>query len=213
MNHRTLLLGLVIFGLAVAAGAQDALALYRDRKYEEAIAVTLRELETNKANMDAYSVLGWSLNNLKRYSEAVDHGRRAWNLVKTDHRIVGILAEAYYGLKQDANALEFYQRFVSMGSRLVGWDPRYMRDSYRDMAEIHIRFKEYHKADIALTTAIAYDRGRSALDAPRASRLQSRLGYARELEGDKAGAKAAYQAALAKDSTNTEASSGLTRVQ
>lgn len=193
--------------------AQDALALYRDRRYEEAISITLKEIESNKSNMDSYSVLGWSLNNLKRYGEAVEWARKAYAINRGDHRIIGILAEGYLGLKQDANALEFYQRFISQGLTIPGWDPRYLRDAYRDVAEIHFRFKEYHKADIAFTTAISYDKGKSAFDPVRASRLYSRLGLARENAGEKEAARMAYQTALGKDAQNADAKSGFERVK
>jgi len=195
------------------AAQEDALKIYREGDYQAAVTLTLKEIEADKTNLDSYSVLGWSLNNLKRYNEAITYAKQAYQVNKADHRILGILAEAHLGLKQDLPALEYFQRFISVGLNLSGWDTRYLRDAYRDMGEIFIRLGEFHKADLAFSAAIAYDKGRSAYDAVRSGRLWARLGYARELSRDIAASVEAYRIALQKDTANEDAKSGMARIK
>jgi tetratricopeptide (TPR) repeat protein len=199
-------------GILAAQAAPDALELYRQRRYDEAIAATLKEISANPNNMDAYSILGWSLNMQRRPREAMEYARTALQISPRDHRLVGIMADAFYAQGQSIQALDYFQRYVELGLLIPGWDPRYLRDAYASMGELHFRFKEYHKADIAFATALAYDRGASALDAPRRARLIVRLGNARESAGDKAGAIEAFSAALAKDPSNVEAKAGRDRL-
>jgi len=191
----------------------DALQLYRSGNYEAAIKQTLHEIQADRNNMDSYAVLCWSYNTLKRYNEAIQYATQAYQISKSDHRIVGILAEANFGLKHDQAALDYYQKFITLGQNMGGWDPRYLRDAYRDMGDIYTRIGEFHHADISFVAAIAYDRGPSAYEPQRAARLWVRLGFAREQLKDKAAAEAAYQTALAKDAQSDDAKAGLDRVK
>ena len=82
--RRRLLFGLILVAAAVAAlSAQDAeekrdaLVLYQQGAYEEAIQVCRNELEVMPKRMDAYVVMGWSQLKLERYNEALETGRKA----------------------------------------------------------------------------------------------------------------------------------------
>ena len=92
-------------------------------------------------------------------------------------------------------------------------DNRYIRDAYRDLAEIFIHFGEFHHADIALFSATQYDRGKSAYEPARAARLWARLGYVREQATDFRNAATAYDKAISLDESNPDAVAGRDRVR
>lgn len=202
----------VLLALPALLSAQegDALQAYRNNQYQAAIEITQREIKADPGNMDSYAVLGWSLNMLKRYPEAIQFATKGNQVNPGDHRMVGILAEANYALRNDLAALGFYQKYITMALQL-DVDNRYIRDAYRDLAEIFIRFNEFHHADIALFSATQYDRGKSANEPARAARLWARLGYVREQEGDFRNALVAYDKALSLDESNADAVEGKAR--
>ncbi|MFN2312381.1 MAG: hypothetical protein ABR590_10065, partial [Spirochaetia bacterium] len=61
----------------LVAQAPDALQLYRNGRYNAAVQATLDEIEQMPRNMNAYSVLGWSLLAQNRNEEALEYGTRA----------------------------------------------------------------------------------------------------------------------------------------
>ena len=200
------------FAVPLAAQESDALQAYRNGQFQSAIDITLKEIQADPNNMDSYAVLCWSLNSLKRHAEAIQYAQKARQVNSSDHRLVEILAEANFALRNDISALSYYQQYVTLAV-LHGVENRYIRDAYRDMAEIFIRFSEYHHADIALVAAIQYDRGKTANDPVRAARLWARLGFVREQVADVRNSLAAYEKALGLDSTNPDAISGRDRVR
>jgi tetratricopeptide (TPR) repeat protein len=177
-----------------------------------AIEITQKEMAADPSNMDSYAVMCWSLNSLKRYSEAISIAQKGRQINSTDHRLVEVLAEASFALRNDASALSYYQQYIVLATAHEV-DNRYIREAYRQMGEIFIHFTEYHHADIALVAAIQYDKGKTANDSIRASRLWSRLGYVREKLGDVAASMNAYEKALSLDAANTEAISGRDRLK
>lgn len=219
LNNRRLgmagLLAVCLCFLPLSAAAQevgDALQAYRNAQFQTAIEITLKELKADPSNMDSYAVLCWSLNSLKRYPEAIQHAQKGRQINPGDHRMVGILAEANFALRNDLAASTLYQQYISMALQL-DVDNRYIRDAYRDLAEIFIRFAEFHHADIALFAATQYDRGKSAYEPVRAARLWARLGYAREQATDFRNAATAYDKAISLDESNPDAVSGRDRVR
>lgn len=200
--------------LAVPAFSQssDALQAYRNSQFQLAIDITQKELLADPSNMDSYAVMCWSFNSLKRYGEAIQYAQKARQINASDHRLVEVLAEANFALRNDISALSYYQQYVTLAIAHEV-ENRYIRDAYRDMAEIFIRFTEYHHADIALVAAIQYDKGKSANDPTRSSRLWGRLGFAREQIGDFVAATAAYDKALALDPANADAAAGKDRIK
>jgi tetratricopeptide (TPR) repeat protein len=179
---------------------QDALQLYRQGRYEEAVEVTLEELEETPRNMNSYTVLGWSLLALGRYQDALDYGMRALEISRYDTRIVQIVAEAHYRLGNNLQALNYLEEYVAIAPTGDLIDQVYFF-----MGEVFMRLGEYNNADVAFSTAV-YHNGDNA-------RWWSRLGYARELARDFAYAQQAYQEALALNSALTEARRGLDRIE
>lgn len=206
MTRRNLILAALLAVLCVGAvSAQqttkpDALAMYRNGDYEQAVKTTLREIKQMPKNMDAYSVLGWSLLKLGRYQEAVNYAKKALQISRYDSRIVEILGEAYYFLGDNTEALDNFQEYTVLaptGERIA--------EVYYFMGEIYIRMGDYNHADIALSTACYH--------APHIARWWARLGYARELARHYRLALAAYNQALHLDPASSDARRGKARVE
>lgn len=197
--------GLVATGLLSAQEKEDALELYRSGQYEKAIAVCKKELasypeDAISRRMDSYSVIGWSYLKLKRYSEAINVCREAQRYSQYDYRITEILAESYFYTGKPLDSLKYFQKYTVLnpvGERL--------KTAYYYMGEIHIQLGEYHHADIAFSTALYY--------APNVAKWWARLGYAREMAGEKEGSVAAYEKALALSPGLKDAEKGLERVK
>lgn len=179
---------------------RDALGAYRGGRYLEAVEITLDEIEVMPNNLDSYVVLGWSLNALRRYQEAVDYGLRALQINQFESRVLQIVAEAFYGLGSRIQALQYLERYVRVAptGNYVDW-------AYYAIGEILIAFGEHHRADIALTTSV-YHNGRISV-------RWSRLGFAREQVEEWQHALAAYDRALQLDPNNAEAQRGRARVR
>jgi len=178
----------------------DALALWRQGRFQDAVNVTLQELQQNPRNLDSYTVLGWSLLDMGRWAEARDYAQQALAISRFDYRIIGIMAQAQYQLNQNTLALQYLQEYVQLqptGARID--------QMYYFMGEIYIRLGEFHRADIALTTAVHHN--------PRVALWWARLGFAREQVRSFENARAAYQRALNLQANLTAAQQGLSRVQ
>jgi tetratricopeptide (TPR) repeat protein len=202
MRRYSALVGLLLLGVVLwAQEAQpDALQEYRNRNFDRAVAITLEELERNPNNIDSYVVLGWSLNALGRYQEAVDYGLQALQVNRFESRIIQIVAEAHYNLGNSLQALEYLQRYVQVAptGSYVDW-------VYAAMGEIFIRLGEYHRADIALSTSVYHNN--------RIAARWVRLGFAREQLEDWEYALEAYERALQLDPNLSDAVRGAQRVR
>jgi tetratricopeptide (TPR) repeat protein len=192
----------LLFPLTVVYGQdkKDALELYRDGSYQQAMQVCLEELEEMPNRMDAYAVLGWSLLKLERYQEALDYGEKALAVSRYDPRLIEINGEAlfYLGRRREALALfEEYAAIAPTGGRI--------EIVYFFMGEIFIQEGQYHRADIALSTALYHS--------PNVASWWARLGYAREKAEDFQYALEAYNKALALNPNQVDAGRGKTRVE
>ncbi len=178
----------------------DALAMYRNGQFEEAVRACLDELSGSPRDMDSYAVLGWSLLKLGRYHEAVEHELSALAIAPQDGRIVEILGQGYYFLGDDSQALAYFQEYAVLapsGDRID--------DTYYYMGEIFIRMKQYARADIAISTAVHFS--------PNVAQWWTRLGYAREMAKDLKMALAAYDRALELNPLLQDAQRGKDRVE
>lgn len=198
------LLILVVSGTLIAQDAPprprpDALAAFRRGNYQEAVAITLAEIEENPGNMDAYTVLGWSLNQLRRYQESVQYASRALQIRRYDYRILEIIGEALYYLNRYTEALSYLQQYIAInpsGDRIAR--------VYYFIGESFLALGEYAHADLALTTAVYYS--------PQTARWWERLGLARAQAKDWRYAQRAYQEALRLAPNSAEARQGLEQV-
>jgi tetratricopeptide (TPR) repeat protein len=168
--------------------------------YNEAVRICTQELAANPSNLDAYTVLTWTLQRQKKYADVISWGERGLRLNPNDYRIVETMGEAYFYLDNYAQSLRFMQRYVNsmpQGERTAV--------AYFFIGEIHRLERRYYHADIAYTTALHLD--------PSAALWLYRLGLTRESAGDTASAAQAYERALRINPSYREASEGLSRVR
>lgn len=179
---------------------QDALVLYNNGRYDEAIAVCEQELAENPSRIDSYVVMCWALVRNKQYSEAEQRAGEGLKISPYDLRLIEILGEARYYTGKNNGALEQFQRYVASapenGSRVGA--------AYYYMGEIYIRQARYQHADISLTSAVKKE--------PLLASWWIRLGYAREMAKNYYEAANAYDEALRLNPSAVEADRGKARV-
>lgn len=202
MKNRAVIVILLILLISVSLSAQqeDALLLYQQGNYEQAIEVCNAELEVMPKRMDAYVVKGWSQLKLGRYDEALETGLAAYAISPADYRVIEIIGEAHFYLGNNLEALSFFEQYVVIAPEGDRIDVVYYL-----MGEIFIRLGEFNHADISITTALYHS--------PNIPKWWARLGYAREMASDFPWAIDAYQKALQLNATITEAERGIERVR
>ena len=204
----SLFIAICLFLTVFSLGAQqrpDALELYRQGQYSEAVQVCLQELQDrgtdqSKRRMDSFTVLGWSYIRLGQYENALSNARQARSEVRYDIRIVEIEAEALFYLGRNLEALTLFEEYISLSPTGERIDV-----VYYFMGEIFLRLAEFHHADIAFSTALHHS--------PQIARWWARLGYAREQLIDMEGAEQAYTTALELQPSLEDARVGLERVR
>ncbi len=179
---------------------QDALVLYHNGKFSDAVKVCEAELAENPNRVESYVVMCWSLVKNKQYAEAETRANEGLKVSPYDLRLIEILGEAKYYLGKNTGAMEQFQRYVAnapeSGSR-VG-------SAYMFMGEIFIRQARYQHADIALSSAVKKE--------PGLDKWWVRLGYAREMAGNYYESINAYDEALKLNSSSIDAMKGRERV-
>ena len=203
-NKLAFVLFLLIFSAPLFAQSsttkQDALVLYHNGKYREAVQVCEEELLENPNRVESYVVMCWALVKNKQYAEAEERASEGLVVSPYDLRLIEVLGEAKYYLGKNTGAMEQFRKYVASapesGSR-VGI-------AYYYMGEIFIRQARYQHADIALSSAVKKE--------PLLDTWWVRLGYAREMAGNYYEAVAAYDEALRLNSSSVEASRGRERV-
>ncbi len=203
MKARGTLLLILFFSAGAALFGQvkpDALVLYNQGKYSEAVKICRNELASMPKNMDSYSVLTWSLLKMGKYEEALTEAKKALKISRYDARIIEVLGEAYFHLGKNTEALKWFEEYAVLAPSGTRIDV-----AYYYMGEIFIRLSEYNHADTAFTTAVHYS--------PHIARWWSRLGYAREMAGDYRYAIEAYRKALQLKPSLADAKRGLDRCE
>lgn len=179
---------------------EDALVLYRNGKYAQAIKICEIEITEDPQNIDSYCVLCWSLVRNRQYAEAEQRAAEARAINSTDVRLIEIQAEAKFYLGKNTSAMELFQNYLSNvpanGSRIG--------NAYYYMGEIYIRQAKYQHADIAFSAAVYTE--------PLVDYWWTRCGYAREMANSYESALEAYTKALDLNSSNTDAQRGKDRV-
>ncbi|MDY4152101.1 MAG: tetratricopeptide repeat protein [Treponema sp.] len=195
-----LLFVFVFFNPSFSQTKQDALVLYNNGKFREAILVCEAELQENPNRIESYVVMCWSLVKNKQYNEAEIRALDGLKISQYDLRLIEILGEARYYLGKNQAAMEQFERYVAnapeSGSR-VG-------SAYYFMGEIYIRQAKYQHADMAFTAAVKKE--------PLLDKWWVRLGYAREMAKNYYEAMDAYDEALRLNSSSIDAERGRNRV-
>ena len=92
---------------------QDALVLYNNGKYREAIKVCEEELVVTPNNVESYVVMCWALVKNRQYAEAEQRAMEGLKLSPYDLRLIEILGEAKYYLGKNTGAMEQFQKYVA----------------------------------------------------------------------------------------------------
>jgi tetratricopeptide (TPR) repeat protein len=168
--------------------------------YSTAVRICLDEIAQNAATLDTYTVLTWTLQRQKKYTEVISRGEQGLRLHGNDYRIIETMGEAYFYLDRYADSLQYMQRYVNAL-------PQGDRSSvaYFFIGEIYRLQGKNRLADIAYTTAVRLE--------PSSALWWYRLGSVREATGDFAPAIEAYERALRLNPNYTEASAGLARAR
>ncbi|MDR0636906.1 MAG: tetratricopeptide repeat protein [Treponema sp.] len=178
----------------------DALEEYRRGNFERSVAICKDEMLENPRNMESHVVICWSLIRLARYQEALVYATEGLGISRYDPRIIEVLGEIHYYEGRNAEALRYFQEYVTLAP-----EGQRIETVYYFIGEIYIRLGRFRHADIALSTAVHWLPGNAA--------WWTRLAYARESAGDLQEAITAYEQALALNSQLADARRGLTRVR
>lgn len=188
------------FSAAFAQSKPDALVLYRNGNYPDAIKICEQEITANPKNIDSYCVLCWSLVRNKQYAEAEYRAIEARKLAPADVRLMEVLGEAKYYQGKNADALEMFRTYIASAPS----NAARIGNAYYYMGEIYIRQGKYQHADISMTTAVYTE--------PLVDIWWTRCGYAREMAGSYASALDAYSKAIELKASNADAARGKERV-
>ena len=184
---------------AAAQTKPDALVLYKQGRYADAINVCLAEIEDTPRNLDSYVVLCWALVKAERYDEAETWAARGRGVSRYDPRLLEIAGEALYFQGKNERALALFEEYVAYAAAGTR-----MTETYDFMGDIFLRLGKYRHADIAFSAALQYD-GQSPERWVQAA-------YAREMAGDLRYSLDAYDSALKLSPANQDAARGRARV-
>lgn len=199
---KVLLILAICFSFAglFAQSKPDALVLYRQGNYAEAIKICEQEIVANPKNIDSYCVLCWSLVRNRQYAEGEMRANEARKLAPADVRLMEILAEAKYYQGKNNEALEMFRTYIANAPS----NAARIGNAYYYMGEIYIRQGKYQHADISMTMSVYTE--------PLVDIWWTRCGYAREMAGNYATALEAYSKALELKASNADAARGKERV-
>ncbi|GHU01243.1 hypothetical protein FACS1894147_00720 [Spirochaetia bacterium] len=178
----------------------DALQEYKNGNFAQSVEICKREISANANNLESHVVICWSLIKLSRYPEALSYAQAGRNISRYDARLIEILGEISYFQGRNAEALQYFQEYISQSPEGARIDM-----VYYFIGEIYIRLGRFRHADIALSTAVHWKPGDAA--------WWTRLAYARENAGDLADAVRAYERALALNAQLADARRGLERAR
>lgn len=177
----------------------DALVLYKNGRYAEAIAVCEAEIKENPNNLNSYVVITWALLASGQYEKTYDMTIDGRKIAQTDPRLIATQAEACFHLGKNSEALKLFQDYISYAPNGVR-----IPSSYYFMGEIYLRMGKYRHADISFSVAVTLDSFNSL--------WWLRLGYAREQTKEYSYSLEAYNKALSLNKNLIDAQKGRERV-
>lgn len=177
----------------------DALVLYKNGRYAEAIAVCEAEIKENPNNLNSYVVITWALLASGQYEKTYDMTIDGRKIAQTDPRLIATQAEACFHLGKNSESLKLFQDYISYAPNGVR-----IPSSYYFMGEIYLRMGKYRHADISFSVAVTLDSFNSL--------WWVRLGYAREQTKEYSYSLEAYNKALSLNKNLIDAQKGRERV-
>jgi len=168
--------------------------------YNEAVRICLEEVSRNVANRDTYTVITWTLQRQRKYTDVITWGERGLRIYSDEYRIIETMGEAFFYMGNYERSLSYMQRYTNAL-------PEGERSSvaFFFIGEIYRLAHKYHHADIAYTTALRIE--------PGIALWWYRLATVREQIGDRRPAIDAYQQSLRLNPNYSEARDGLARLQ
>lgn len=170
----------------------DALSLYNQGNFSEAIRQTTIEISQNFRNMDARIIQSWSLVALGRYEEAETLSIDSLKINPNDIRFIEILGEIYFYQKKLSLAFNQFSEYIKIapsGIR-IGRVYSFLGDMFLNQGKI---FESEFSYTVATQTF------------PKSSSLWMKLGETRlRLKNDKS-AQLAFEKVLEIDPKNSEA--------
>ncbi|UTC67600.1 MULTISPECIES: tetratricopeptide repeat protein [unclassified Treponema] len=182
-----------------AQNKPDALVLYKNGRYAEAVAVCEAEIKQTPNNLDSYVVMTWALLADGKYQKTYDMSAAGRKIAQSDPRLIATQAEACYHLGKNSEALKLFQDYISYAPNGVR-----ISSSYYFMGEIYLRMAKYRHADISFSVAVTLDSFNSL--------WWVRLGYAREQIKEYRYSLEAYNKALSLNKNLIDAQKGRERV-
>jgi tetratricopeptide (TPR) repeat protein len=168
--------------------------------YNEAIRICQNEVSGNAATPETYTVITWTLQRQRKYTDVITWGERGLRLFADEYRILETIGEAWFYLDDYDRSLSFMQRYANAlpkGERIS--------IAYFFIGEIFRLKEKYRHADIAYTTAVRLE--------PGLPLWWFRLAQVREFLGDRTPATEAYEQAVRINPNYEEAIAGLARTR
>lgn len=185
----------------------DAVKMYNNKNYLEAISICLDEIKVTPWKRDPYIVAGWSYIALGRFQEAFDISQQGIERTGADARLAANAEEALVKAYENLyNTGKFNEALVKIQTLLsFSPDSGKLPTAYAAMGEIYLKKGNYIYADIAFSYALYNN--------PHLFEWWVGAGTAREKSGDFRSALSAFTEALKLKPESEEAKRGKDRVR
>lgn len=171
-----------------------------EKAFSSSLGMVEALLLSDASNADLISLECWNLFRLNRHKDVVVIAQKALLTVK-DFRVMETLAESFYFLDRNEEALKQFAKYVELAPP----GEERMSSAYYYIGECYMRLKKYEHADIAFSTATSIEKNMYY--------WWYRLGSAKELLGQYKRAYEIYGKALELNAGFQFAKDGRERVK
>ena len=125
----SVILFLALAGFSVfAQGKRDALVLYNNRNFKEAIEVCDEEIKADPTHVDSYVVMCWALVGNREYARAEQVAYDGLKQSRYDMRLIEVLGEAGAGMVKITMSCHHVVKRVDLDKSLLGDDKEMLED-------------------------------------------------------------------------------------